>query len=337
MTRHNKSYKIIFIFLVIIAFTLISNSLWNKSRVIEVDNRNRQEEQTQPIEENLITLIFTGDIMLDRGVEVAIKQHNSWKWPFLKIAGLLKSADLTVGNLESMISDKGTKVGSIYSFRADPLSIEGLTFAGFDVLSLVNNHAFDYGTEALTDTMVRLKLANMDFVGADLNRQSTFSPLIKEIKDVKIGFLAYTNLGPFGWRAGETYPGIAWINEDDFPEIQQNIKDAKEKVDILIVSLHAGTEYEPEPDQFQKDFSKMAIDAGADLLIGHHPHVVQPYEKYENGWIFYSLGNFVFDQNFSTETTEGQLVKVLIKDKKIEKVIPINIKMNDSFQPEIID
>jgi len=335
MTKKKKAHKIIFTCLLLIAIALASNSFWNKNRTIEIENKNNPKPQPES-EEGFVSIVFVGDIMLDRGVEYAIEQHNDWKWPFLKIADFLKSADLAFGNLESVISDKGTKVGSIYSFRADPRAIEGLVFAGFDVLSLATNHAFDYGSEALIDTLVRLKLANMDFVGADLNKQSAFSLLIKEVKDVKIGFLAYTNLGPSGWRASETNPGITWISEDDFSEIQQNIKDAKEKVDILVVSLHAGTEYEPEPSQFQKDFSKMAIEAGADLLIGHHPHVVEPYEEYENGWIFYSLGNFVFDQSFSEETMKGQMVKVLIKDKKIQKVIPIDIQMNSSFQPEMI-
>jgi len=336
MVKHKKIYKIIFICLVLVATVLASNSFWNKSRIIEIENKNNPKTQPKSKEEGFIALVFAGDIMLDRGVEYVIEQHNDWKWPFLKVADFLKSADIAFGNLESVISDKGAKVGSIYSFRADPRAIEGLVFAGFDVLSLATNHAFDYGSEALIDTLVRLKLVNIDFVGADLNEQSAFSPLIKEIKDTKIAFLAYTNLGPYAWRASSTNPGITWISEDDFSKIQQNIKDTKEKVDILVVSLHAGTEYETEPSQFQKDFSKMTIEAGADLLIGHHPHVVQPYEEYKNGWIFYSLGNFVFDQNFSAETTKGQLIKVLIKDKKIQKVIPIDIQMNGSFQPEMI-
>jgi poly-gamma-glutamate synthesis protein (capsule biosynthesis protein) len=335
MTKKKKAYKIIFICLILTVVVLAFNSLWNKNRTIEIKNKNNPKSQPES-EEGFVSIVFVGDIMLDRGVEYVIEQHNNWKWPFLKIADFLKSADITFGNLESVISDKGTKVGSIYSFRADPRSIEGLTFAGFDVLSLATNHSFDYGSKALIDTLVRLKLANIDSVGADLNKQSTFSPLVKEVKGVKIGFLAYTNLGSSGWKASDANPGIAWISEDDFLKIQQDIKDAKEIVDILVVSLHAGTEYEPESNQFQKDFSKMAIEAGADLLIGHHPHVVEPYEEYENGWIFYSLGNFIFDQSFSEETMKGQMVKILIKDKKIQKVIPIDIQMSDSFQPEMI-
>jgi len=326
--------KIIFSFLILTAI-LISYPLWYKTNAIEVNNG--QEKQPEQKDEDIITLLFTGDIMLDRGVELKIKEHNNWNWPFLKIADFLKSADLTLGNLESMISDKGMKVGSIYSFRADPLSIEGLTLAGFDIVSLANNHAFDYTVQALTDTMVRLKTEGIDFMGADLNEKAAFSPIIKEIKGVKIGFLAYTDLGPYGWKATESTPGIAWIEKSDFPKIQQAIGEAKAQVDILIVSLHAGTEYEIKQNASQEEFAKMAIDAGADLFIGHHPHVVQPYEQYKEGWIFYSLGNFVFDQDFSAETSEGEIAKITIKDKKIKEVSAIKTRINDSLQPEIIE
>jgi poly-gamma-glutamate synthesis protein (capsule biosynthesis protein) len=185
--------------------------------------------------------------------------------------------------------------------------------------------------------MVRLKLAGIDFIGADLNEEAAFSPIIKDVKGVKIGFLAYTDLGPKGWRATSSSPGMAWIQESDFPKIQEDIFEAKKEVDILIVSLHAGTEYESLQNQSQEDFAKMAIDAGADLLIGHHPHVVQPYEQYENGWIFYSLGNFIFDQDFSTETSEGEIAKIIIKDKEIQEVSVVKTKINSSLQPEIID
>ena len=286
-------------------------------------------------EEEVITMIFVGDIMLNRGVEYMIQQHNDWKWPFLKIADELRKADILFGNLESVISDKGTKAGSIYSLRAEPETIEGLIFSGFDILSLANNHAFDYTVEALKDTFVRLKMADISFVGADLNQDGAFSPIIKRIKETKIAFLAYTNLGPYGWRAGPNNPGIAWIDRSDFEKIQEDIQKAKQDSDILIVSLHAGIEYETEPNQFQKDFSKMAIETGADLVIGHHPHVVQPYEKYKDGWIFYSLGNFVFDQGFSEETLQGQMVEVVIENKKIKQVIPIDVRINKQFQPEI--
>jgi len=303
-------------------------------------------------ENRTITMTLVGDIMLNRGVEYMVGKEGDgdYSFPFLKIAEDLKGTKLLFGNLEGPISDKGTKVGSIYSFRAEPKVIEGLTFAGFDVISLANNHAFDYGREALEDTFLKLKTAGIDehsfistrrsarvidYVGAGFNQSEAYSPVIKEIQGTKIGFLAYTNLGPETWKATERNSGIAWINENDFEKIKKDIENAKSQADILIVSLHAGEEYAAEPTQFQIEFSKVAIDAGADLVIGHHPHVVQKSEKYKDKWIFYSLGNFVFDQSFSQETMKGEILEILIKDGKINELIPKKIKLNNYFQPEI--
>ena len=296
---------------------------------------------TIPIPTSL-SIILTGDIMLNRRVDLMMKAKNDYTFPFQKIAEELKKADIVFGNLESPISDKGKKTGSIYSFRADPNAIEGLTFAGFDVLSLANDHVFDYGKIALEDTFLRLKTAGINYVGAGFNEKEAFSPIIKEINgsagspQAKIGFLAYTDLGSVFWTATKYSSGLALINLEYFENILQDIKKAKLQVDVLIVSLHSGEEYIKEPGQPQIDFVKAVIDAGADIIVGHHSHIIQPNEKYKNGYIFYGLGNFVFDQNLSAETTQGQIVKVLIEDKKIKQVIPINIKINEFFQPEIV-
>lgn len=307
-----------------------------RSKIVELVPAKAQISETlSPIPESKsATLILTGDIMLNRRVEMMMKANANYKFPFLKIAGDLKEADLLFGNLEGPISDKGQKVGSIYSFRAEPEAIEGLTFAGFDVLSLANNHAFDYGQEALADTFLRLEKAGIDYVGAGLNSDKAFGPTIKEVNGLKVGYLAYTNLGPKTWRAGANNPGLAWINENSFVELKKNISLARAKTDILIVSLHAGEEYIEEPSQFQIDFSHAAIDAGADIVIGHHPHIVQKEEDYNGGRIFYSLGNFVFDQSFSEKTMRGEIVKVIVENGKIKEAAPQDIKINNLFQPE---
>jgi poly-gamma-glutamate synthesis protein (capsule biosynthesis protein) len=292
----------------------------------------------KPVKDEVTTLLFVGDIMLDRGVEYMINTEGKgdFKFPFLKIANDLES-DILFGNLEGPISDKGTKVGSIYSFRADPKAIEGLAYSGFDVLTLANNHFLDYGKLAFEDTMQRLKTEGIEYVGAGLNETEALSPVIKEINGTKIGFLAFASLGPENWKAATDTSGIAWINEENIEKIKEIIKSTKEKVDVLIVSLHAGEEYQTTPNQLQTSLDKAFIDAGADLVIGHHPHVVQPVEEYKTGWIAYSLGNFIFDQAFSEQTMEGQMIKALIEDKKIKEVIPIKIKMNEFYQPQIVD
>ena len=300
---------------------------------IEVYPEQTVEESSQQIK-----LVLVGDIMLERGVKHMMDKYGSgdYKFPFLEIADYLKEADVVFANLEGPISDKGTKVGSIYSFRNDPEAIEGLEFAGFNVISLANNHAFDYGRQALEDSLTRLNDAGIDYVGAGFSENQAYSPVIKEIKDTKIAFLAYTNLGPETWRASGDNSGIAWVDESDFERIGEEIKSAKEESDVLVVSLHAGEEYQETPTQFQIDFAKMAIESGADLVVGHHPHVVQLDGTYLNGYIFYSLGNFIFDQNFSEQTMKGEAAEVIIENKTIEGIDAREIKINEYFQPELL-
>ena len=325
--------------LILIAFTVLTGL----TLLLTIEGFTKSISYSSEIispEKKTISVVLVGDIMLNRGVEYMMKTEGNgdFRFPFSKIAKDLKKADILFGNLEGPISDKGIKVGSIYSFRAEPEAIEGLTFAGFNLISLANNHAFDYGREALEDCLAKLSKAGIDYVGAGFNEGEAYggrTPVIKEIEGTKIGFLAYTNLGPETWKATERNSGIAWINENDFEKIKKDIENAKSQADILIVSLHAGEEYAAEPTQFQIEFSKAAIDAGADLVIGHHPHVVQKSEKYKDKWIFYSLGNFVFDQSFSQETMRGKILEILIKDGKINELIPKKIKLNNYFQPEI--
>jgi len=294
------------------------------------------ENKSEPIR-----LFFVGDIMLDRGVEYMVKKYgnNDWHFPFLRIADNLDEADILFGNLESVISDKGYKIGSIYSFRAEPESIKALKYAGFDVLSVANNHIFDYGRQAMEDEFKRLQEAGIDYVGGGFLKNDACLPVIRTIEitsdrtlfqSVKIGFLGYTNVGSRYWEATEDRSGICWLNEEN---LETDIKEARKQADLVIVSIHWGDEYQSEPNENQKYFGHLAIDLGADLVIGHHPHIIQPLEDYKNGYIAYSLGNFLFDQGFSQETMTGLLLEVIIQNKKIEKVIPREIKMNEFFQP----
>jgi len=280
-----------------------------------------------------LTLCFVGDIMLDRGVEHSVKKHGKgdFKWVFSNIADYLGESDLLFGNLESVISDKGANVGSIYSFRAEPEAIEGLQSAGFDVLSVANNHIFDYGREAMEDSFFRLRRAGIDYVGGGFSEQEAHSPVIKEINGRNIAYLAYCNVGSRHWQARGGSSGIAWLDDDAIKDIRK----AKQEAEVLIVSMHFGSEYNSFPNENQERFARLAIDAGADLVIGHHPHVVQPVEEYKGGYIAYSLGNFVFDQYFSEETMEGLLLEVIIERGSIKEINQKQVKINSFFQPEL--
>jgi poly-gamma-glutamate capsule biosynthesis protein CapA/YwtB (metallophosphatase superfamily) len=322
----------IFFLIGVLAVVFIAGYLSTKPQTAQVQSPADQNLSQKPLE-----LIFVGDIMLDRGVELKIKNvgGGDFKFPFLKIADYLKSADLTFGNLEGPISDKGYKVGSENSFRFDPKAIDGLAAAGFDVLSVANNHMIDYTGEALRDTFSRLKTANIDYAGGGFNATEAGNPIVKEIENTKFAFLAYTSVCIPQWKPSETTSGINCISETDIEKVKEQIKKAKETADIVIISIHTGNEYTQNITKFQNDFSKAAIDAGADMVVGHHPHVAQKYEIYKDKYIFYSLGNFIFDQSFSTGTMEGLLVKMTVENQKIKETSPIKIHLNSNFQAEM--
>lgn len=329
----SKSIKIIFLACLILgsAYFILSSFYFEKE--ISFNSQKKKEN----LNNSEISIFFVGDIMLGRGVEYMINKEGErdFRFPFLKIADELEKSDILFGNLEGPISNNGLKIGSIYSFRFKPEAIKGLLYAGFDILSLANNHMLDYQRIAFEDTMDILKENNIDYIGAGFDEEEAFSLKVREIKNTEIGFLAYTNLGLANWKADQKNSGITWINEDNIDEVDKYIKNAKEKVDVLIISIHAGEEYEESPSPFQISFAESCIENGADLVIGHHPHVVQAIEKYKDGWIAYSLGNFIFDQHFSQETMESIILKVVIQNKKIEKVYSEEIKINKYFQPEL--
>jgi len=258
---------------------------------------------------NKILLAFVGDIMLGRKVKESILKNGGgdFRYPFEKIYRSLNEYDILFGNLEGPISDKGRDLGSLYSFRMDPKAAEGLAFAGFDILSLANNHIGDWGEEAIDDTALRLERAGIVSVGRD------YSPKILNIHGVKIAFLAFFN-------APEA-------------EIKKSVEFAKLNADIVVASFHFGDEYEKAPNKFQKKIALLAVDAGANLVIGHHPHIIQPIEEYNGGYIAYSLGNFVFDQDFSEDTMRGALLEVELSDKRIARIESKTIVINENFQP----
>ena len=259
---------------------------------------------------------FVGDIMLDRDVEKKIIRigGEDFRFPFLLVSDELREYDLLFGNLEGPVSNKGYDVGSAVSFRMDVRALEGLKFAGFDVLSVANNHSGDWGQEAFLDTISNLKESGIVPIGENLE------PKIINFKNLVVAFLAFSDFAGPGARASDE-------------NIVESVSKAKRQTDLIIVSIHFGEEYQKEPSVRQRRLAELAADSGADLVVGHHPHVSQTVEKYKNSYIAYSLGNFIFDQNFSEETMKGTLLEVEIKDKKILEVRPREVRLNENYQP----
>ena len=281
-----------------------------------------------------ITIALVGDVMLARGVEAAIRRYGQgdFQYPFLGISEQLRGYDLLFGNLEGPISDRGTDQLSRYSFRMDPRALGGLSSAGFDVIGVANNHIGDWGPEAIQDTLEGLSREGIGYVGAGITPSQAYAPFFVTIADTSIAFLAFTeSLGGYVGAPGD--PAIAVA---DGTKIRQSTERAESQADIVIVSFHFGEEYSAASSEHQRKTARLAVDAGADLVVGHHPHVAQPIEKYKGSYIAYSLGNFVFDQDFSEDTMRGLLFEVTIGGKTITAVRARDTRINKTFQPELV-
>ena len=289
------------------------------------------EDGVVPAEPNT-SLVFVGDIMLDRGVNFSVEKNfgGDFNQLFSKL-NFIKEADIAFGNLEGPVSDKGHNVGSIYSFRMKPESLQAVATAGFDVLSVANNHAGDWTSDAFADTVARVKSLDLLPVGGGINYSDASVVKVKEVNGVKIGYLGFSDVGPNWLAVGSSSPGILLASDSRFDDI---IKTAAQAVDVLITSFHFGEEYRATSTSRQQALARRAIDDGATLVVGHHPHVIEELEHYKNGVIIYSLGNFIFDQGFSPETMEGGVLFVKLAGKKIESVDLKKVKLDSHFQPE---
>ncbi len=278
-----------------------------------------------------VKMIFAGDIMLDRGVKNSVVKNLGGDYAKLfENLGMLKNFDIVFANLEGPASDKGRDKRNLYSFRMDPQVIDVLKDAGINIVSVVNNHIGDWGIDAYIDSLKRLKETGILYTGGGNNKEEAKMPTIIEKHGMKIGFLGFSDVGPNDMKADEDKAGILLANNSRFDEI---IKNASKQVDYLIVSFHWGDEYKTRHNQRQKYLAHKAIDAGAKIVIGHHPHVIQDTEVYKNSYIAYSLGNFIFDQSWSEPTMQGMLLEMkLYKDGNMN-VGKNTFKLNNFFQP----
>jgi poly-gamma-glutamate capsule biosynthesis protein CapA/YwtB (metallophosphatase superfamily)/outer membrane protein assembly factor BamB len=282
-------------------------------------------------EEGLIELVAVGDILLSRTVEERMEVFGS-EYPFEVVANLLREADLAIGNLESPFSLGGDPLGKRFTFRTHPGHAEALDWAGFDVLSLANNHVLDFGEESLLQTMEALRAAGLAYVGAGASYEEAHRPLVMEVKGQRIAFLAYA---ASRWKGSYELPTEELVAFADPLTIGQDVARAKEQADLVVVILHLGTEYQAYPDEEQLAVARAAMGAGASLVLGHHPHVVQGSEEYAGGFVAYSLGNFVFDIDMES-TREGAILRVLLGEQGVQRVESIPVRIVDDVQPQFL-
>jgi poly-gamma-glutamate synthesis protein (capsule biosynthesis protein) len=276
------------------------------------------------------TLVFTGDILLAGRVGTAIATNGAAVL-FEGVSKVLSSADLAIGNLECPLATTGEPQSKEYTFRARPESAAALTSAGFDVVTLANNHTVDYGTPALLETMAALKKHHVRSVGAGKDIDGARRAVIIQAGSppVRIAILAFSNMEPTSFYARADRPGT---NPAYPARIKTDVAAARSRADFVVVLFHWGDELSQAPSASQRYLARVAVDAGAGLVIGHHPHVLQGMEKRGNSLIAYSLGNFVFPSRGEAKRTMMLRYTVGRDGSRSAEVIPCVI---DGFRPTI--
>ena len=331
-----SKYKLLIIaFFVLVLGTLVNYTISNRSDEPAETEQQASEKATATVEPPVeFTLVAGGDVMLSRHVGTKIREAGDSLMPWRKIADTFATADIAFVNLEAPFYDQGPPITEGMIFKAEPEDIAGLTHAGIDIVSLANNHAKNKGRAGLQYTMQYLNQHDIDYSGAGENFQHAHAPGIIEIDNHKIAFLSYTYSDGANFEAtsSQDKPDTAFM---DVTQMQVDVTKTREQADTVIVSMHAGYEYTPTPNQQQKEFAHAAIDSGADLVLGHHPHVVQTTEEYNGKYIVYSLGNLIFDQMWSEETREGVIARLDFSGSDLQKAEFIPVKIENYSQPRL--
>ncbi len=282
--------------------------------------------------------------------DVYLKRDDP-KAAFSKITPLLEEADVVFGNLETPLTTRDSaSLGRLVPIKTPPSMVEGVVEAGMDIVSLANNHTTDYGPEGLIDTMNILEEKQIQHVGGGRNFKESHEPKIIKKEGLKIAFLAYEcTIWSFGAEAKERIPGVAKINvsplletphidKGDLQIMKEDVKNTKEKADVVVVSFHWGVDLSRTVAPHQKALAHDTIKAGADVVLGHHPHCLQGIEIYKGKLVCYSLGNILFDTMFSYPQNT-LIIETILSKNGLEKVYahPIYITKSDKgvFEPTL--
>jgi poly-gamma-glutamate capsule biosynthesis protein CapA/YwtB (metallophosphatase superfamily) len=274
-----------------------------------------QVSAQDPAPAGRVTIAAVGDVMLGGSMAATVRERGA-DYPFDRTRGILSLADIAIGNLEAPFGTKGIAFKKRFTFLVPPRYAGALRDAGFDAVAMANNHMMDYGAEPLTATLFLLDSLGIAHSGAGLDAARARAPGIVERNGIKAAFLSYSRVHPAQFWAGRKKPGTAAASE---AEVIADIKAAKQTAALVVVSFHWGAELMDRPKDYQVRLAHAAIDAGADLVLGHHPHVLQGLELYRGKLIAYSLGNFAFGSGsrkctesiiLITEYSGGKLVEV---------------------------
>jgi poly-gamma-glutamate synthesis protein (capsule biosynthesis protein) len=291
-----------------------------------------------PTIEPITTLIFTGDIIPARCSLAAMRASGGANSTFAPLRDILTSADITVGVLDSTISTVAQPYGctSTFNLAGEAAFADALVFGGFDVISHAANHTKDCGAiacgdAAMNETRLLLEAKGIAVTGSGADLARARAPAIVERNGVRFAFLAYDDIAGY-YHAGPGYGGSAPL---DATTVGDDIRAARAVADVVIVLPHWGVEYVAEPNERQREFAMAAAAAGASLVVGNHPHWVQGNETIGEVFVAYSLGNFVFDQDWSLETQQGALLSVTFTGTRMTSHAYTPVRIYDEYQPRL--
>jgi poly-gamma-glutamate synthesis protein (capsule biosynthesis protein) len=273
-------------------------------------------------------------MIFDRRVK-ALVHAKGGEAPLRHVASRLEAADLAIGNLESTLSGRGTRnAAKDVTFRGHPDGIEALRAAGFDAVSLANNHVLDYGPKPLADTVKALDESGIGHSGAGEDQDAAWEPATLHSREASVADLAFSHIVPAGFIAQSDRAGLA-SGKFDPERVEKAVRRAKRTHDYVIVSFHWGVEYEADANATQRKWAKRVIDAGADMVLAHHPHVIQGIEFYKGRMIAYSLGDFVFD-HYSRETGESFILEAELGPDGTPSAVAVPVYLDTDGSPDIV-
>jgi poly-gamma-glutamate capsule biosynthesis protein CapA/YwtB (metallophosphatase superfamily) len=286
-----------------------------------------------------IRLAAVGDLMLGRTQGEIMLSTGNLLYSFERVKHIFDAADYTVGNLESAVGDIGEPAPKRYPLQSPPEAAQSLVLAGVDLVSLANNHAMDYGPAALLHGIDLLHQAGVATVGGGADDVAAHAPHITEIGGLTVAFLGYvhvpveasTHFDTQTWTATADEPGLAWAEPE---RIQADVAAVRPEVDLVVVILHSGYEYIEEPSEPQVAAARAAVDAGADLVVGHHAHILQGIHNYRHGVIAYGLGNFVFNIDGPPETA---ILNIWLDENGVRQLELIPAIVQQFGQPRLAD
>lgn len=277
-------------------------------------------------------LVFVGDVVPGRSMEAQLARYGP-AYPWQGLDPLIAEADLAVANLECVLTTQGRPLNKSYLIRAHPHWGETLVEAGFDLVTLANNHALDYGPPGLEETLSTLEALDVGAVGAGSSQAAARRPALFTLKEVRVAVLAYAAAR---WNGSADVPAtdrLAWAEP---AAVQADVRAVRDQADLIVVLLHAGKEYASTPSPDQVAVAHAAIDAGADLVVGHHPHVTQTVERYGDGLIVYSLGDALFDIPRQA-AMQGDLLRVHVTQEGLAQAELWPFWIEDAIRPRLLD